>query len=424
MSNFLDVPLSSNGPSTITKMLSSTTVGANGVNKSSSDKGIGGKKGAKKGLIQVIGEDDVSSGEELGGGKKDNKKKIKVVEDDSSSDEDEDADAPPPIFDAISFALDGGDSSSSSSVVKGEVAEEGGPSLMEEMMKEAEEERKKKKEEERKKTAKRAKKFGGGLKGGFFDKPKKGKKKKKAAEKKEEKKAEKEEEVFELSPDGEIIPTITKNATKPSRNPLVFDDVQKALGSDPAGMLDKNKEQWATQSLTDKIMKNPRLAMGMSNPMFLQAIEDMKADPEGAKRKYKGRKEIEDFLREFMGVMGEHFMEMGKKEEGEKGESAQGGVGGGMRQGPDLGPLAKEAIERQAEREAKGEVGWDDSASKEKVDDIVKDSEISGLLMDPEMQRVLHECGRPGVMGRYMNDEVWGPKIKKLIDRGLIKIEK
>ena len=68
-------------------------------------------------------------------------------------------------------------------------------------------------------------------------------------------------------------------------------------------------------------MKNPRLAMGMSNPMFLQAIEDMKADPEGAKRKYKGRKEIEDFLREFMGVMGEHVMEMGKKEEGEgKGE--------------------------------------------------------------------------------------------------------
>ena len=44
--------------------------------------------------------------------------------------------------------------------------------------------------------------------------------------------------------------------------------------------------------------------------------------------------------------------------------------------------------------------------------------------MDPEMQRVLQECAIPGRMNKFMNDKTWGPKIKLLIDNGLIKVEK
>ncbi|GMH54556.1 hypothetical protein TrRE_jg13192, partial [Triparma retinervis] len=370
-------------------------------------------------------------------------KSISVVEDDSSDSDQggmDDVDGgidslPPPIHESIKEALGKGKREKET---KPPEAPEG-PSLMEEMMREAEEERKKKEQIERKKEAKRAKKFGGGLKGGFFGaKKKKGSKKKPPSSSSSSSSTSKNtspssSEVYELSPTGDMIPTLTSRPpSSKSSDPLVLDEVQRALGSDPASMLNQSASQWATPSLTSKIMSNPRLAMGMSNPRFLQAIEDMKRDPEGAKRKYKGKKEIEDFIKEFMGVMGQHFTEMGEQEAKGKGEGQQQQQQQQQQQrqrqqqqGPALGPLAKEALERQAAREARGEVGWDDSsASKAAVDAIVGDSEISAVLMDPEMQRVLQECAKPGRMGKYMQDGKWGPKIRMLIDKGLIKVEK
>ena len=64
------------------------------------------------------------------------------------------------------------------------------------------------------------------MKGGFFDKPKG--KEKKDKKKVEEKKAEPEPEpVYELSPEGEMIPTITKK--DPENSSLVFDEVQQSM---------------------------------------------------------------------------------------------------------------------------------------------------------------------------------------------------
>jgi len=431
MSERLEV--GSGGPnSKLATMLASTSISSS-------------NSSTKKSLIQVVSDQSVENTDKTNTqsvtSKASGPKKITLVEDDSSDSDNEpslddldDIDVPPPIHDSIHDSIhqalkgaDGKEDAMSKNQPPAPPPEKEGPSLMEEMMKEAEEERKKKEEIERKKEAKRAKKFGGGLKGGFFSKKsgdkKKKKKKEPAVETSEKKKADEAEEVYELSPTGELIPTITK-PKEPKKSSLVFDEVQAALGSDPANLLNQTKDQWATQSLTDKIMKNPRLAMGMSNPRFLQAIADMKRDPEGAKKKYKGVKEIEDFLREFMGVMGEHFTEMGEKEKKKEGKQSQQQQQP-QQMGPDLGPLAKEALERQKAREARGEVGWDeDAASKKKVDEIVNDSQISSILMDPEMQKVLQECALPGRMGKYMNDAVWGPKIRMLIDKGLIKVEK
>lgn len=96
------------------------------------------------------------------------------------------------------------------------------------------------------------------------------------------------------------------------------------------------------------------------------------------------------------------------------------------------------------------ETGWDETAAnKKKVDEIVANQgataviiiyllllphnlrltpppppELSSILMDPEMQRVLQECALPGRMGKYMQDGKWGPKIRMLIDNGLLKVEK
>ena len=189
--------------------------------------------------------------------------------------------------------------------------------------------------------------------------------------------------------------------------------------SGPAGLLNQNKSEWATESLTKKIMSNPRLAIGMTNPKFMRAIEDMKENPEMAMKKYKGQKEIEDFMTEFAGVMGEHFKELGETQEENLKEASRGAEPKG------IGPLAEDAIRREKERQAKGEVGWDEAAvPQHKVDEIINDRDVAGILMDPEMQKVLQECQLPGRMGKYMNDQKWGPKIRLLIDKGLLKVER
>ncbi|GMH73967.1 hypothetical protein TrST_g6642 [Triparma strigata] len=380
MSNFLDVPTST-GPSKLASMLgTSSSSSVNSFPNSSSS--------------------TVPS-----------KKKIVCIDSDSSDDDDEDM--PPSIIDEGLQLKELAADKQEPAVVE---EEDTGPTLMERMMADAAIAKKAEDEKKAKIERKKAKKFGGGLKGGFFDKPKG--KEKKDKKKVEEKKAEPEPEpVYELSPEGEMIPTITKK--EPEKSSLVFDEVQQSMQQN---ILNPDaKKEWATDSLFEKISKNPRLQIGLQNPRFMQAIEDMKTNPEMAQKKYKGQKDIEDFITEFAGVMGSHFNEVGEKKEKEEKPQQQTQ----QPMGPSVGPLAEQALKREEERRKKGEVGWDESeANQNKVDEIVANEELSSILMDPEMQRVLQECGIPGRMNKYMQDPKWGPKIRKLIDNGLLKVEK
>ena len=61
--------------------------------------------------------------------------------------------------------------------------------------------------------------------------------------------------------------------------------------------------------------------------------------------------------------------------------------------------------------------------AQEKVDRVVQDQELSSILMDPAFQRVIQECGIPGRMQMYMRDKEVGPKLRKLIECGLLKVE-
>jgi hypothetical protein len=174
-----------------------------------------------------------------------------------------------------------------------EAAQEEGPSMMEQMMQEAAEAKKAEDAKRVKEERKKAKKgFGGALKGGFFNKPAKSKKKKAPAaapEKKVEKKKE-EEEVFELNADGEMIPTITKRDEKKLGG--IHDEVQSAMSGEASGLL-REEKKWNNDTLMERIQKSPRLRMGLANPKFTQAIEDMRKDPVAAQKKYKGDKAVE-----------------------------------------------------------------------------------------------------------------------------------
>ncbi|GFS12366.1 phosphatidylinositol 3-kinase vps34 [Elysia marginata] len=104
----------------------------------------------------------------------------------------------------------------------------------------------------------------------------------------------------------ENIPYITpKGQTK---SELAFDEVQQAM-SEAKGLLEN--QDWITNDLLTKIEKNDTLRNKFADVKFMQALEEFQKDPEGAMQKYKGNQEVEKFLQEFCGLLGDHFTSLG-----------------------------------------------------------------------------------------------------------------
>jgi len=350
------------------------------------------------------------------------KKLIQIVGSDSEDDE------PPPIEDNVDdFLLNIAQPPEPPPVVKPVVPE--GPSLADLMFEEAAKAKKVKDFEDAKVAAKQAKKSMGGLKGGFFNKSNKGSKKKKT---KPMLPKPKEEPIFELDASGEMvetIPTIRKNNESSNKDSKIFAEVQEAMKKNPMEGLDKT--QWANDNLMQTIAKNPRLAMGLQNPRFAAAIQELQKNPKEAMEKYKSDKAIFDFLNEFCGVMGDHFAKLGEDQaRAEEAKKAAEAAEAGEELDDLIGPLAKAALDKDEEKRkggGGGGIGWDDSMSKkekERVDSIVSNQHLSSILMDPKMQRIIQECNHPGRMQMYMKDDEWGPKLRLLIDNGLLKVER
>ena len=58
------------------------------------------------------------------------------------------------------------------------------------------------------------------------------------------------------------------------------------------------------------------------------------------------------------------------------------------------------------------------------ADRILQDTSLHEILGDPETRAVLQRCGNPREMDRFMRDPKWGPRLRKLIDAGVVKIQR
>ncbi len=56
------------------------------------------------------------------------------------------------------------------------------------------------------------------------------------------------------------------------------------------------------------------------------------------------------------------------------------------------------------------------------VQRIIADPELQAILADLDMQSVLRQCQQPGVLLNYMKHSVYGPKIRKLAQAGLVQL--
>jgi len=209
-------------------------------------------------------------------------------------------------------------------------------------------------------------------------------------------------------------------------NPLQLPEVQSAMSSH----LQTNSKQWATPDLLDSITQNhPKLAQGMQNPQYMSALQSMQTNPkETLERLKQTSPEIVDWLMEFCGVMGEHFVKLGEDSNSNKDKkvasSNENSNGTSLPPLPsqkirEIGPLEKKALEKHQKEtnNTKQQLKED-----EEVSAILGDEELHSILLDPKMQEVMRECSKGNKLHYYMSHPEFGPKLRRLVQAKLMQV--
>lgn len=250
------------------------------------------------------------------------------------------------------------------------------------------------------------------------------------------------------------------NTNNNNNNPLHLPEVQTAMLSH----LQNTSSQWANSDLLDTISnKHPNLLRGMNNPRYMAALQSLQSNPKETLEKLKSEgndnDDIVDWLREFCGVIGEHFVNLGaKEEEKKKKENSTSGSNTAKEVSKDtkneavvreMGPLEKKAmkkhLEEKKQRKTKkqtqhqqGQQGPNTTTTSSQnnpnekemdnqVASILANDELRSILLDPQMQQIMEECtaisgGTTSSKIRYyMSHETYGPKLRKLMEVGLIR---
>ncbi len=62
---------------------------------------------------------------------------------------------------------------------------------------------------------------------------------------------------------------------------------------------------WINDDLLTQIEKNDTLLHGMTDPRFMRAVTEFQTNPEMAMEKYRDNVDVQNFLKQFCGLMGE-----------------------------------------------------------------------------------------------------------------------
>ncbi|ESO85762.1 hypothetical protein LOTGIDRAFT_204592 [Lottia gigantea] len=197
----------------------------------------------------------------------------------------------------------------------------------------------------------------------------------------------------------ETMPYIKKTETN---DELRINEVQDAMKA--GGNLLQNKD-WVNDDLLKEIEKNDVLYSKLSNPQFSAAIAEFQHNPEGAMKKYADNAEMQKFLKEFCGVMGNHFSQLAEKNPSNKTEGGKGPVL--ITQNTDSEPHIK-------------------SEDENRLEEILSSEKVKEVLMDEKIQNLFHTLkNNPKAGERILHnaDGDFKRKIKVLIDAGLLQID-
>jgi len=154
-------------------------------------------------------------------------------------------------------------------------------------------------------------------------------------------------------------------------------------------------------------------------------LQALQSNPKEAMEKFKDHKDVTDFLHEFCSLLGDHFTQLGDEEQVSSSSNSKSQTQ--IPSEEDVGPIAFRALQKEKERRDKGEPSLSHKGmtkqEQEQHDAIMKNEELTKILMDVDMQRVIHECSTiPGKMQVFMRHDVYGVKLRKLIHAGLLKV--
>ena len=72
---------------------------------------------------------------------------------------------------------------------------------------------------------------------------------------------------------------------------------------------------WVTEDLLAKIMAHPKLSKQFTDPRFSEVINKFQSNPEEVMRTCGNNPEMKEFIQNFCSIMGEHFTEMGDRQQ-------------------------------------------------------------------------------------------------------------
>lgn len=173
------------------------------------------------------------------------------------------------------------------------------------------------------------------------------------------------------------------------RNSLVLDEVQEAMKQNV--IQDKS---WLTEDLLSQISSNEKLSKQLTDPRISKAVSWMQKDPKAAMEYYKDDIEVQNFFKEFYGILGHHFTNLSSEQDTATGET-------GVKNRPD--PDDEKAMQK-----------------------ILSNVEIKQILSKPSIQKLLHELRtNPDEAQKTLNsnDRAFRDDVNKLVEAGLLAFQ-
>ncbi|KAI0210987.1 hypothetical protein LSAT2_004218 [Lamellibrachia satsuma] len=200
------------------------------------------------------------------------------------------------------------------------------------------------------------------------------------------------------------IPFIKPKSQSSKDSQYSIPEVQQAMDASRAFL--ENKE-WVTDDLLQKIQSNDVLAKKLTNPGFAQALNEFQANPQAAMAKYGNNPEMQAFLMEFCGLLGDHFTKLGDMQSAQTTKANS--------------PNAADMCIRSSTSPTQMT-----SADEEKMQKILAKSEVREALMDANIEKLLETLRtNPDAAQRFLatcNREL-RDKVKILVDNGLLQFQ-
>ena len=76
--------------------------------------------------------------------------------------------------------------------------------------------------------------------------------------------------------------------------------------------------EWLTESLLEKMEKHPVLSKALHDPQLAQVMSQFQSNPKAVLQAAAGNPDVQEFLKEFCALMGDHFSDLADKEEGKQ----------------------------------------------------------------------------------------------------------